>query len=149
MILFSYILIPAPPDHQLSPTQVLTLNQSLRRIRDGVGRISTEHKDLHSSVSKVGKTIDRVRNFFFNNSIVPLRDLGISPMGYSGCLPSGKPAVTESHYPTYGACWLFLCFHNPPNSDMDCRIFNVYTDVTACDCTQGVYRHRKRVCTER
>ena len=61
-ILQCYILIPAPPDHQLSPTQVLTLNQSLRRIRDGVGRISTEHKELHSSVSKVGKTIDRVRN---------------------------------------------------------------------------------------
>ena len=24
-----------------------------------------------------------------------------------------------------GACWVFLCFHNPPNSDMDNRIFNV------------------------
>ena len=24
-------------------------------------------------------------------------------------------------------CWLFLCFHNPPNSDMDYRIFNVST----------------------
>ena len=23
------------------------------------------------------------------------------------------------------ACWLFLCFHNPLNSDMDYRIFNV------------------------
>ncbi|XP_070210270.1 E3 ubiquitin-protein ligase RMND5A-like isoform X2 [Littorina saxatilis] len=52
-------LSEAPADHKLSSTQVMTLNQSLKRIRDGVSRISTEHKDLHSSVSKVGKTIDR------------------------------------------------------------------------------------------
>ena len=24
------------------------------------------------------------------------------------------------------ACWVFLCFHNPPNTDMDYRIFNVH-----------------------
>ena len=23
------------------------------------------------------------------------------------------------------ACWVFLCVHNPPNSDMDFRIFDV------------------------
>ena len=27
-------------------------------------------------------------------------------------------------------------------------IFNTCTDVGACDCTQGLYRHHKRVCTE-
>ena len=27
-------------------------------------------------------------------------------------------------------------------------IFNVRTDVNACDCTRGLYGHRKRVCTE-
>ena len=32
---------------------------------------------------------------------------GLSPIGYLGCLPWGKPAVTESRYPTYGACWVF------------------------------------------
>ena len=32
---------------------------------------------------------------------------GISPMGNSGCLPQGKPAVTELCYPTWGACWVF------------------------------------------
>ena len=32
---------------------------------------------------------------------------GISPTGNSGYLPRGKPAVTESRYPTYGACWMF------------------------------------------
>ena len=32
---------------------------------------------------------------------------GITPVGNSGCLPRGKPAATESRYPTYGACWVF------------------------------------------
>ena len=32
---------------------------------------------------------------------------------------------------------MFECFHNPPNSDMDYGIFNVHTDVNACDCTRG------------
>ena len=32
---------------------------------------------------------------------------GISSVGNSGCLPWGKPAVTESCYLTCGACWVF------------------------------------------
>ena len=28
------------------------------------------------------------------------------------------------------------------------RIFNVRTDVNACDCTRRLYGHRKRICTE-
>ena len=58
-------------------------------------------------------------------------------MGNSGCFPWGKPAVTELCYPTYLACWLCLRFSNPPSSDMDHKIFNVYMDVDACDCTLG------------
>ena len=58
-------------------------------------------------------------------------------MGNSGCFPQGKPAATESRYPTYDACWVFRHFHNPLKSDMDYRIFNVPTDVNACDCTRG------------
>ena len=42
--------------------------------------------------------------FNFSNCICPN---GIAPMGNSGCLPWGKPAAGESHYPTYGACWVF------------------------------------------
>ena len=30
----------------------------------------------------------------------------ISPMGNSGRFPRGKPAATESRYPTYCACWV-------------------------------------------
>ena len=54
--------------------------------------------------------------------------------GYSS---QGKPAASESRYPTYDARWVFYSFHNPPNSGMDYGIFNVRTDVNACDCTRG------------
>ena len=37
----------------------------------------------------------------------------------------------------YGVCWVCLCCHTPPNSDMDYRIFILCTDVNACDCTPG------------
>ena len=62
---------------------------------------------------------------------------GISLVENSGCLPRGKPAATESRYPTYGACLVFECFRNPPNADMEYGIFNVRTYVNECDCTRG------------
>ena len=39
-----------------------------------------------------------------------------------GCFPWGKPAATESRYPTYSASQVYKCFHNPLASDMDFRI---------------------------
>ena len=62
---------------------------------------------------------------------------GIPPLGNSVCFPQGKPAVTESRYPTYGLWWVFLWFRNLLNFDMDYKICNVRTDVNACDCTRG------------
>ena len=32
---------------------------------------------------------------------------------------AGESQLRQSCYPTYDACWMFKCFHNPPNSDMD------------------------------
>ena len=43
-------------------------------------------------------------NFYFLQLYCPS---GISPMGNSGCLPWGKPAMTHSRNPSYGACWVF------------------------------------------
>ena len=74
--------------------------------------------------------------FFFN---------WIVPMENSGCLLRRKPAAIESRYPTYGAYWVFPCFHSPPNSDMNDGIFNVCTDVNACNCARGWCENRKRV----
>ena len=34
------------------------------------------------------------------------------------------------------------------NSDIDYRIFNVLSDVNACDFRQGMYGHLERVCTD-
>ena len=39
------------------------LLQSLELVRDGVGKLSGEHKDIHGSISKVGRAIDRVSAF--------------------------------------------------------------------------------------
>ena len=41
------------------------------------------------------------------------------------------------YFVTYGACWVGLCCHNPPNPVMDYRIFIVCTDVNACICIWG------------
>ena len=63
--------------------------------------------------------------------------MGFFPWEIWGCFPRGKPTPTEWRYPTYGACWVFRCLYNPLNSDMDHGIFDVRTDVNACNCTQG------------
>ena len=74
--------------------------------------------------------------FFFFYSQQLYCPIVISPMGNLDCLPQGKLAAAELHHPTYSACRVFMCFHNPPNSDMDYLTFNMRADVTACDCTQ-------------
>ena len=70
--------------------------------------------------------------YSFNNCIVPF---GYPRMGSSGCFPC-KPAAAVSRYPTYDACLVFQCFHNPPNCTMDCGIFNMHTDLHVCYCTR-------------
>ena len=40
-------------------------------------------------------------------------------MGSSDCFPRGNTAVTDSRYPTYRACRVFQCFHNPPHGLQD------------------------------
>ena len=52
-------------------------------------------------------------------------------------LPSATTILKLIHFAAYGACWVCLCCHNPPNSDVDYGIFNVRTNVTACDDTRG------------
>ena len=49
----------------------------------------------------------------------------------------GKASSDSVAPPTYRACWVFQCFHNPPNSDMHYGIFNVHTNENARDCTSG------------
>ena len=63
--------------------------------------------------------------------------MGFLPWEMQFAFPRECQLRLESHYPTYSACWVFQCFHNPPNSDMDCRIFNMRTDVNASNYTRG------------
>ena len=44
----------------LSPAHVALLNQCITKVRDNIGKLSFEHKELHGGVSKVGKAIDKV-----------------------------------------------------------------------------------------
>ena len=67
---------------------------------------------------------------FFQQLYCPI---GIS----SGCFPPGKTSCDRVALPNLRCNWLFQCFHNPSNSGMDHRIFNVCTDGNACGCTRG------------
>ena len=43
----------------ISPAQTLMLIQAMHKIKETATNVGSEHRDLHGSVSKVGKTIDR------------------------------------------------------------------------------------------
>ncbi|CAG7834116.1 unnamed protein product [Allacma fusca] len=49
-------------DFELTTTQASIVCDAVNQAREAVGRIATEHRDLHSTVSKVGKAIDRNLN---------------------------------------------------------------------------------------
>ena len=57
---------------------------------------------------------------FFNTALIPCGKFG-SPLGkVTAATRTALPSPTS-------ACWVFLRFRNPPNSDMDYRIFDVRT----------------------
>ncbi|XP_067838316.1 E3 ubiquitin-protein ligase RMND5A isoform X3 [Heptranchias perlo] len=60
-------------DVELSGTLSLVLSQCCKRIKDTVQKLASDHKDIHCSVSRVGKAIDR--NF----------DADISGVAIDGC----------------------------------------------------------------
>ncbi|XP_007889531.1 E3 ubiquitin-protein transferase RMND5B isoform X1 [Callorhinchus milii] len=47
-------------DAQLSATLSVVMSQCCKKIKDTVQKLALDHKDIHGSVSKVGKAIDRV-----------------------------------------------------------------------------------------
>lgn len=44
---------------QLNPSQIVMLMQASHTVRESTQKIASDHRDLHSSVSKVGKAVDR------------------------------------------------------------------------------------------
>jgi hypothetical protein len=57
-----------PMDYELTESQAGILGSAMNQMRESVGRIATDHRDLHSTVSKVGKAIDR--NFNADNGMI-------------------------------------------------------------------------------
>lgn len=55
-------------DAELTVAQAAALHSCLKKIKDTAGKIASEHKDIHGSVSKVGKAIDK--NFIADLSSV-------------------------------------------------------------------------------
>lgn len=57
---FSLFFFFIGQDAELSGTLSLVLTQCCKRIKDTVQKLASDHKDIHSSVSRVGKAIDKV-----------------------------------------------------------------------------------------
>ncbi|KZC11103.1 Protein RMD5 like protein A [Dufourea novaeangliae] len=58
----------APPDHELTPGQAQVLKDTMKKVRETAHHLATEHRELHSTVSKVGKAIDRNFNADFGST---------------------------------------------------------------------------------
>ena len=70
----------------------------------------------------------------------------LSLVGKSGRFTRVRlPQLQEQHYPFLTVCTVFSCVQTTVWLPM-LVIFNVHMDVNACDCTQGLYTHCKRVC---
>lgn len=54
---FPIFLVPA--DDKLTAEQLILLRDTLTKAKEKLHRLTTDHRDLHGAVSKVGKTIDR------------------------------------------------------------------------------------------
>lgn len=52
-------LFPASNQVEVSGIQTSILNGLIKKVRDVIQQIATEHRDLHGTVSKVGKAIDK------------------------------------------------------------------------------------------
>lgn len=61
LLIFTNWHFEGPPGHELTVAQILIMKQTVNRVRESVHRLAADHRDLHSTVSKVGKAIDRVK----------------------------------------------------------------------------------------
>lgn len=59
LIFFLFIIISVPADSTLSEDQINVLRDVITSSREKLQRLTIEHRDLHGTVSKVGKAIDR------------------------------------------------------------------------------------------
>lgn len=57
--LCNYFFVLVDGDYTLTSVQIDILKENLSKVKHAVSKIATDHRDLHSTVSKVGKAIDR------------------------------------------------------------------------------------------
>lgn len=55
--LLSFLLVP--DEEKLTTEQMILLRDTISKTREKLQRLTTDHRDLHGAVSKIGKTIDR------------------------------------------------------------------------------------------
>ena len=48
-----------PNAKMINPAQTFMLVQALQKVKESAAKVGSDHRDLHSSVSKIGKAIDR------------------------------------------------------------------------------------------
>ena len=60
----SFFVFTVSEEYELTQNQATILSDAVTQVRETVGRVATDHRDLHSSVSKVGKAIDRVGIYY-------------------------------------------------------------------------------------
>lgn len=59
-MLFLFLVWFSGPDNaELTANQIIILRDMLSKIKEKIHLVTTDHRDLHSNVSKVGKAIDR------------------------------------------------------------------------------------------
>lgn len=56
---FKYLYFTAPEDGEVTPGQIGLWRDAMNKTKEKLQRLTTEHRDLHGTVSKVGKSIDR------------------------------------------------------------------------------------------
>ena len=95
---------------------------------------SPQDRDIMSSTSnKANKHIKLKENialFFF--ILQPYCPFEISPIGNSSCWESWLRQSRTTQPMVHAGCSSVSMIHQ---TDMDCRIFNMSTDVNACGCT--------------
>ena len=59
-----YLLHPASSEGPLGPEQSQPVKEFVQKAKETCQAISTEHKDIHASISKFGKAIDKVYDLY-------------------------------------------------------------------------------------
>ena len=88
---------------------------------------SQNHTSSHVLMTKMYDSLSKFyETFFFIHCIIPFGKFGPPHLGKTTTAERvALPSPTS-------ACRVFSCFRNPPNSDMDYRIFNVSTWSFVC-----------------